>query len=293
MKQPTINASLVKRLVTSQFPRWKDLPIRPVATSGWDNCTFHLGRDMLVRLPSAAHYAPQVEKEHHWLPKLSSSLPLSIPRPLSMGKPGEGYPWKWSIYQWLEGAPASTGNISNMSDFSRSLAEFLIALHYVDPTDGPLPGPDNFYRGGSLSVYDNEIRQALARLKGKINTKKALEIWEIGLRSTWTTSPVWLHGDISRNNLLVNNGKLSAVIDFGQLAVGDPACDLMIVWTFFKGTSRDTFCSLLPLDPGTWERARAWTLWKAAVIKSGLTKATASETAHCSPIINEVLTHCK
>lgn len=284
-----INVTLVQRLITDQFPLWKDLAIRPVALSGWDNRTFHLGENMLVRMPSAEKYAVQVEKEHHWLPKLAPLLPLSIPTPLAIGEPGEGYPWRWSIYSWLEGESAATAKIADLSQFAASLAKFLLALEGIDSAGGPSPGWHSFYRGGELKNYDAEVRQALIALKGKIDTYAATHLWEAALATSWQRSPVWVHGDISAGNLLVKEGDLSAVIDFGQLTVGDPACDLAIAWTMFYGKSREVFRSSLLLDKETWTRGRAWTLWKALIIAAGLTNTNAVEGKQCWRIIEEVL----
>lgn len=284
-----IDVSFVQRLIASQFPQWKELSIDPVATSGWDNRTFHLGKDMSVRLPSAAKYELQVEKEHLWLPKLAPALPLPIPMPLAMGNPEYGYPWKWSIYRWLEGQTAASGRIANLPEFAIDLANFLKALHKTDTIGGPPPGLHSFYRGGSLSVYDNETRRFITALKNKIEAPMATEIWEAALSTSWKNSPVWVHGDISAGNLLVRDGKLSAVIDFGQLAIGDPACDLTINWTLFHGKSREAFQKMLPLDQGTWARARGWTLWKALMVAAGLTNPNNSESKQCWRIIEDVI----
>ena len=145
-KPPIIDKTLVSRLVAAQFPQWKDLSIQPVILSGWDNRTFHLGEKMLVRMPSAARYADQVEKEHQWLPRLAPFLPLLIPKPLAKGLPGEGYPWTWSIYQWLEGESTASAPIADPCDFARNLAEFLIALQNIPSTGGPPPGSHSFFR---------------------------------------------------------------------------------------------------------------------------------------------------
>lgn len=284
-----IDEGLVRSLVAAQFPQWTELPVQPVALSGWDNRTFHLGDQMLVRMPSAPEYAFQVEKEHQWLPKLAPHLPLPIPVPLAMGQPAFSYPWKWSIYRWLEGEPAASARIEDLSQFAASLAQFLIALQGIDPTGGPLPGPDNFYRGGDLKAYDAETRQALIILKDKIDVDAARKVWESALATSWSRPPAWIHGDVSAGNLLVQEGRLSAVIDFGQLAVGDPACDLSIAWTMFAGKSREVFRSMLSLDEGTWARGRAWTLWKALIIAAGLAGSNAVEGAQCWRIIDEVL----
>lgn len=284
-----INDTLVRRLVATQFPQWEDLRIRPVAHQGWDNRTFHLGEHMLVRLPSAADYAAQVEKESLWLPKLAPLLPLPIPIPLAIGEPAESYPWRWSINRWLPGDTATNAAIVDLSNFAKSLAQFLIALQRIDSTGGPLAGPHSFYRGGLLRTYDAETRQAIKALKGKIDVDCATEVWEAALATSWKTSPVWVHGDISTGNLLVEKGQLSAVIDFGQLAIGDPACDLAIAWTLFEGESREVFRATLPLDTGTWARGRAWTLWKFLIVAAGMTGWNAVEASQPLRIINEVL----
>ena len=284
-----IDDTLVRRMVAAQFPQWADLPVRSAAVGGWDNKTFRLGEQMIVRLPSAADYSVQVEKEHRWLPKLAPLLPLSIPTPLAIGEPAGDYPWRWSIYRWIEGDTAVPERIGDLSDFAASLAQFLIALQRIDTTDGPRPGPHNFYRGGSLTTYDAETRRAIGLLKGKIDTEAATEVWEAALETTWDCPPVWIHGDVSAGNLLVKAGRLSSVIDFGMLGVGDPACDLSIAWTFFSGESREAFRAMLPLDAGTWARGRAWTLWKALIFAAGLTETNAVEAARPWRVIDEVL----
>lgn len=284
-----IDIFLVRRLIVSQFPQWKELPIDPVAMSGWDNRTFHLGKDMSVRLPSAAEYELQVEKEHRWLPKLAPLLPIPISLPLAMGKPEYGYPWKWSIYRWLEGKAASSIKIADLSQFAADLASFLMALHKINAADGPSAGLHSFYRGGLLSVYDNDTRRSIANLKDKIDTTTATEIWEAAISTSWTHPPVWVHGDISTGNLLVEKGKLCGVIDFGQLASGDPACDLAISWTLFHGKSRETFKNALVLDKGTWARARGWALWKALLVAAGFTNPKNAESKQCWRIIEDVI----
>lgn len=148
-----IDVALVRDLVATQFPQWKELDVRPVAVSGWDNRTFHLGQHMLVRMPSADKYANQVEKEHVWLPRLAPALPAAIPEPVAMGEPAVGYPWHWGIYRWIDGETAASGYIGNKCEFALSVAHFLIRLQQIDPKGGPLPGVQNFHRGGPLTKY--------------------------------------------------------------------------------------------------------------------------------------------
>ncbi len=260
-----INVALVGRLIAVQFPQWADLPIEPVEVDGWDNTTFRIGARMTARLPSAARYAPQVEKEHRWLPKLAPLLPLPIPDPLAKGVPGEGYPFNWSVYQWLEGETASTERVDDLIEFATTLADFLTALQRIDPTGGPPPGRHNFFRGGPLAVYDAETRQAIATLDGTIDTDAATAVWEAALAARWHGQPVWFHGDVAAGNLLVEGGRLSAVIDFGTSGVGDPSCDVAIAWTLFGGESREAFRTALRLDVATWARGRGWVLWKSLI----------------------------
>lgn len=258
-----IDVPQVAQLIATQFPKWANLEITPVKNSGWDNKTFHLGPHMTVRLPSHADYEGQVKKEQVWLPKLAPQLPLPISLPLAMGKPGCGYPLHWSIYKWLDGNTASIAHITDLRQFAIALAEFLHALEKCDPTGGPPASEHNFFRGGSLAVYDDETRAAIAALDDKKYVQATTAVWNVALGSTWQRPPVWVHGDIAIGNLLVNNGQLSAVIDFGQLGIGDPACDLAIAWTLFTGESREAFRATLPLDNATWARGRGWALWKA------------------------------
>ena len=287
--QPIIDVALVHHLVASQFPRWADLYVRPVARCGWDNRTFHLGEQMVVRLPSGQAYASQVEREQRWLPVLAPKLPLSIPEPVAMGEPDKVFPWKWSIYRWIAGEPADPANIVSLPAFAMNLAQFLLALQRIDSTGGPQPGSDNFYRGGSLLAYDRETREAIHALGEQIDGETATQVWQAGIEALWTAPSVWVHGDVSAGNLLITEGRLSAVIDFGQLAVGDPACDLAITWTMFDAKNREAFRKMLHLDAGTWARGRAWALWKSLIIAAKIADTNAIEGKQCWSTIEKVL----
>lgn len=260
-----IDAGLVKRLVATQFPRWRDLPVTPVEADGWDNRTYRLGNEMAVRLPTAEAYVPAIDKEHRWLPILAPSLPVPIPVPLVKGAPGEGYPFPWSIRGWLDGETASVDHVDDLSSFAAAVADFILALQRIDPTGGPHAGAHSFYRGAPPAHYDDQVRRSLAVLGGRIDTDRASAVWDAALGAAWHGSPVWFHGDVASDNLLVRNGTLAAVIDFGTSGVGDPACDLVIAWTAFAGASRETFRNAVGQDPATWARARGWALWKALI----------------------------
>ncbi|MBP2560408.1 aminoglycoside phosphotransferase (APT) family kinase protein [Neorhizobium galegae] len=264
-----IGIAVVKNLIAAQFPDWADLSVRPVATSGWDNRTFHLGDEMSVRLPSAERYVAQVEKEHRFLPALAAQLPLPIPVPLELGRPGKGYPWPWSVYRWIEGERSGLQSIANLTEFAEDLADFLLALWKIDASDGPPAGTHNFFRGGALEVYDAETRRSISVLADQIDVPLITEIWETALASTWEAEPVWVHGDIAEGNLLVRDGRLAAVIDFGSSGTGDPACDLVIAWTLFYGPAVRAFRDRVELDAPTWQRARGWCLWKALITVAG------------------------
>jgi len=197
--------------------------------------------------------------------ELAPFLPLPIPVPLAMGAPGQGYPWNWSIYRRLEGEVATIERTADLRQFAITLAEFLRALQRIDRAGGPAPGPHNFYRGGSLEIYDEQTRQAIRDLAGTIDRNAVTSVWDEALKTRWRGRPVWLHGDISAGNLLVTKGRLGAVIDFGSSGVGDPACDVTIAWTFFSGESREAFRTALSLDKASWSRGRGWALWKALI----------------------------
>jgi aminoglycoside phosphotransferase (APT) family kinase protein len=260
-----ITAAVVSRLVKSQFPQWADLPVTAVALDGWDNTTFRLGSTLSVRLPSHDSYVPQIDKEQQWLPRLAPHLPLPIPEPVAKGQPSQEFTRPWSIYRWIAGATASVDRINDLDGFAAELADFLAALYRCDAQGGPPSGAHSFYRGGPLSVWDEQTRQALLALSDSIDADAAGAVWEAALAGDHHDPAVWVHGDVSGSNLLVADGHLAAVIDFGCSAVGDPACDTTVAWTLFKDRSRETFMSQLPLGDATWARGRGWALWKALI----------------------------
>jgi aminoglycoside phosphotransferase (APT) family kinase protein len=284
-----IDGALARRLVDSQFPQWAHLPIAPVADDGWDNRTFRLGSELSVRLPSGDWYAEQVSKEQRWLPLLAPQLPLPIPAPVAMGEPAAGYPYRWSVYRWLEGEIATRAPIADMPAFAGELAGFLAALARADAAGGPPPGRHNFFRGGPLVTYAGETHDAIAALGSEIPRDAVERVWEDAMRTSWERDPVWFHGDVATGNLLVERGRLAAVLDFGSSGVGDPACDTVIAWTFFSGASRARFRAGYGADPGTWSRGRGWCLWKALISLVGHLENDSPDTALARRDIAEVL----
>ncbi|MEU6343602.1 aminoglycoside phosphotransferase family protein [Streptomyces sp. NPDC046977] len=284
-----IDADLVRRLVSAQFPQWRDLPVTPVEKDGWDNRTYRLGDAMTVRLPTAPGYVPAVAKEDQWLHRLAPGLPVPVPRVLATGVPGEGYPFPWSVRRWLPGDTAERGRVDDPARFAASLAAFLRALQRCDASGGPVAGEHSWYRGASPAHYDDQTRRCLALLDGRVDTVRATAVWDAALAARWRGEPVWFHGDIAAGNLLVDDGDLAAVIDFGTSGVGDPACDLVITWTYFSGAGREAFRRDVAMDDATWARARGWALWKALLVLTGVIDGDPVRAAAEQRVIREVL----
>jgi aminoglycoside phosphotransferase (APT) family kinase protein len=247
---------LVRRLLAAQFPHWAELPIAPVESAGTDNALYRLGDDMAVRLPRIHWATGQVDKEQRWLPKLAPVLPVAIPVPLGRGEPGEGYPWSWSVYGWLEGQNPSVDRLADPQLLATDLAAFIAALQRLDLADGPQAG-----RGVPLARRDADTRTAIDALRGTVDTDAVTAVWEAALRAPeWTGAPVWLHSDLAPGNLLIIDGRLSGVIDFAGVGVGDPAGDLPVAWNLLPAEARNVFRAALGVDDATWERGRGWAL---------------------------------
>ena len=265
-----IDVELAKSLISEQFPEYKNLEIKPIPKSGWDNRMFVLGDDMLIRMPSVECYQAQIKKEYKFLPKFKNFLSFAIPEPIKIGKPSENFPWNWSMYKYIEGENSSNGNIKDKIEFAKDLAKFLNEFQNISTEGGPEAGEHNFYRGGDLNVYDDEVHESIKLLKDKIDEDVIFEIWNKAIKTKWDKKSVWVHGDISFGNLLVKDGKLCAIIDFGGIGIGDPACDLAIAWTDFDNEERKVFYdSLENIDENTCRRGCAWALWKALILASG------------------------
>jgi aminoglycoside phosphotransferase (APT) family kinase protein len=266
-----IDIALVARLLAGQFPRWAELPIEPVEPAGTDNAVFRLGTDMAVRLPRTRSAADTPAHEFHWLPRLAPLLPLSIPVPIALGAPAEGYPCQWSVCRWLEGETATLERIADPAQAAIDLAQFIAALQRIDPTDGPPPEG----RGEPLATRDERTRESIASLAGEIDVDVVTAAWEAALHApVWSDPPVWIHGDLDSRNVLVERGRLSAVLDFATMAVGDPACDVMVAWKMLPAETRHVFRTALSVDDATWARARGWVLSQALIALSYYTMQT-------------------
>lgn len=264
--QPTnITPDLAQKLIAEQFPEYAELPITSVEKQGHDNRTYRLGNELLIRMPTADSYALKVPKEQELLPKLSPYLSINIPVPIKIGIPSRYYPYPFSIYKWLDGVSINLLSLDEdlLNQLAFDLAKFLKELQGITNVAGPTPGQHNWWRGDHISAYDKGAREQISALSDIIDFDMAINIWERAYKTKWNNAPVWVHGDFAVGNMLIKDSKLSAIIDFGGVAVGDPACDLVIAWTFLKGKARDIFIQEMALDQDTWLRSKAWALWKA------------------------------
>jgi aminoglycoside phosphotransferase (APT) family kinase protein len=244
-----LDEALVRRLLAEQLPEWAELPLQRIEPSGTVNAIFRLGDGLSVRLPRREGPTEPGGVELEWLPKLASRLPVEVPVPLAQGRPGANYPWFWEIHSWVKGEVVPVDEIDAVQA-ARDLAALVLALQRVDPTGAP-PG-----RGIPLAVRDEQMRSWWAQFDGDV---RAWEAWQRALGAPpWDGPPVWHHGDLDCRNWLVRNGRISGVIDWGSMGVGDPACDVMVAWKLHSAAARDAFREALPTDDATWERARGW-----------------------------------
>lgn len=251
-----IDAVLVSRLITQQFPRWAGLPVRRLRSSGTENAMFRLGTDLVVRLPRYPGAVESVTHEQRWLPRLRPRLPFASPEPLGRGEAGDLFGWPWSVYRWLDGSHPVAGALDGAGRLAEDLAAYVTALRGIDATDGPA-GP----RGVPLATRDTETREAIARLAWRVDTDAVTALWEEALEAPGHTGPpVWAHGDLSPGNVLVDDGRLAAVIDFDCAGVGDPAVDLIIAWNLLPAEVRGAFREAVAADEAQWARGRGWAL---------------------------------
>ncbi|MEM7443055.1 MAG: aminoglycoside phosphotransferase family protein [Pseudomonadota bacterium] len=280
---------LARRLLAGQFPHWADLELTPVASTGTDNAIYRLGDEMCLRLPRRPSAVLLIEKECAWLPKLAP-LPLQVPKVLGVGQPNEEYPWAWSVCSWIDGDPVKPGRPRDPAQAADAIAHFLRALQAIDTTGGPLSGSLNHNRGVPLAQLDVKTRRAIANLEDEIDTVQATALWADALAApAWDRPPVWVHGDLQPSNLLANNGAICAVIDFGLLGVGDPACDLTISWSLLPKSARPAFRAALSVDDTTWRRGRGWSLYTGVIALDYYRDSNSALSNLCRHALGEVL----
>jgi aminoglycoside phosphotransferase (APT) family kinase protein len=255
------DAALVRRLLAAQFPQWAELPIAPVPSAGTDNALYRLGDALAVRLPRIEWATGQVGLEQRWLPMLAPHVPLTIPAPLAVGQPGAGYPWQWSVCPWLAGEIATLDRLADPRQVATDLAHFILALQQVDVTSAPTS-----VRGVPLITRDARMRECIAAMDGLLDVAAVTAEWEAALAAPeWAGAPVWIHGDLQPGNLLAQAGRLSAVIDWGCMGLGDPAVELLVAWNLFDAESRTVLREALGVDDATWARGRGWALSMALI----------------------------
>ncbi|WP_037843696.1 aminoglycoside phosphotransferase family protein [Streptomyces sp. NRRL F-5126] len=249
------DADLVRRLIAQQFPQWADLPVEVVHPPGTDNAVYRLGHDMAVRLPRTAAAVGQLEFEHDQLPRLAALLPVAVPRTIALGHPGLGYPYRWAVSHWTQGAHPKDAEREDHR-FASDLGEFVAAMRAADST-----GARRGYRTGSLRTRDADVREWTAKAADVLDVPAVLAAWERALdQPEWDGPPQWTHGDLIPGNVLVSGGRLRAVIDFGAAGAGDPACDAIPAWTLLNARTRPTFRTAAGFDDATWARGRGWAL---------------------------------
>lgn len=257
-----IDIPLVQKLINNQFPQWRDLPITPVKILGTDNALFRLGDDLILRLPRIHWAIDNIEKEFAWLPKLAPFLSIPITLPLHLGQPIDDYPYKWGIYNWIEGDNPESGCVDCGKQFVEDVADFIRQMQKITLPDSPPAA-----RGMPLSERDEVTRKAISELDGVVDTKLATRIWERALEIPyWDKPPVWVHADLMPGNVLIKDGRLSGVIDFSCMGLADPACELIIAWNLFGADDRKHFRECLQVDDDMWMRGQAWALSQSLLI---------------------------
>ncbi|MEO7236926.1 MAG: aminoglycoside phosphotransferase family protein [Lapillicoccus sp.] len=255
-----VDADLVRGLLADQLPHLAHLDVREIRTAGTVNHIYRLGEDAVVRLPRVARWAGGIEREAQWLPVVARHVTLEVPRPLALGRPTEHYPLPWAVYRWIDGRPYADDLVDDVTAAS-ALAGFVRELRTVDPSGAEPTGRR------ALAELEAATRDALHACAGDIDVEAALRVWDRALGSApWDGRPAWVHTDLLRPNLLVDGGRLRAVIDFGAVGVGDPAHDVAAAWAVFGPDGRQAYRSLLGVDDATWERARGYALHQAALI---------------------------
>ncbi|MFE0707080.1 aminoglycoside phosphotransferase family protein [Streptomyces sp. NPDC058865] len=284
-----IDDALVRRLVAGQFPQWAGLGVARFASGGTVNAMYRLGEDMVVRLPLVKGGANDGTVERTWLPRLAPLLPTPIPEVLGEGRPAEGYPWPWSVYRWRAGENPEAGALGAPALLAEDLAGFVAAMRSVT-----LPAAPRAHRGGPLTSLDTETRAAIEQLRRipeeGVDCDAAAAVWEEALRApAWDGPPVWLHADLMPGNLLVEAGRLTSVIDFGCLGVGDPACDLFPAWNLLPTGAREVFREALGVDGATWIRGRGRTLSQALIALPYYRRTNSAMASNARHVIRAVL----
>lgn len=261
-----MDISQVKKILLTQFPEYKDLNIKPIENPGVSHYIFHLGEEMLIRIPINEE-KNNINKEAQYLNLLSNNLSIQIPNIIHLSKDDTNC---FGIYDYIKGESLNninleTFNTSDWNSFSQDLVEFFIELHHTNTNIGPIPSAENYFRGAHPNVYHDQTIELINKFTDYINKNSALDIWAKAINTSIDAKPVWIHGDLYPGNIIIDNKRLKAIIDWSGMVVGDPACDLAIAWTVIPKKLRSVFITSINLEEDIWLRAKGWTLWKALV----------------------------
>lgn len=283
-----IDVELVRRLLRGQFPQWADLPVTRLVSGGTVNAIFRVGEELTARLPLTAGGAEAIDLEARWLPQLAPLLTLEIPTVVAVGEPGEGYHWNWAVHRWIAGRNPVEGRLPEPERAARALAEFGAAMRKVD-----LPGGPPAHRGGPLREEDESMREAIEALRHTDEPFDADAIavaWEAALGAPpWTGGRCWTHSDLMPSNLLLSGDRLSAVIDFGTVGMGEPATDLIPAWNLLTPAAREVFREAADVDDASWARGRGWALSMAVIQLPYYRTTNPIISANARHVIREIL----
>ncbi len=281
----SVDLSLVRRLLADQFPHLRREPVAILESTGTVNAICRIGQDLYARLPRVAAWAESLSRELTWLPRLAPHLSLSVPTPIGQGRPTAAYPFAWAIYTWLDGSPYSDELVTEERQTALDLADFIQQLRSIDAEGAPRAGR------APLAELDQITRSAIVGSRDSIDAEIAIAAWEQSLEAPrWSGKPLWIHSDLLRPNLLLEDGKLSAVIDFGGVGAGDPAADIIAAWSVFGKAGREAFRRALGVDDDTWRRARGYALHQASMIIPYYRKTNPSFVDSAIRTVREVLT---
>jgi len=261
-----IGEELVRALLTAQFPDWAAEELTAVESAGTDHVLYRIGDELVARLPRTESAAKQTARVVQWLPTIAPHLPIAVAAPVAVGQPGEGYPFAWTVTPWIEGEEAFNGRTIKGRRPFLALGRFLHELHSIDATGGPAPGPENFWRGEPLQARDEATRAAFEQIANELSLPMMARVWKRALAAPRLEGPgCWIHGDLAPGNIIVADNRVAAVIDWGGMAVGDPACDYALVWSLAKPGGPPVWDLATRADAATIARARGWALSVAAI----------------------------
>jgi aminoglycoside phosphotransferase (APT) family kinase protein len=270
-----VDVQLVRQLVEQSLPHYAGLRIQSLMSSGSSNALFHLGNALLVRMPRQPGGSTTIEKEARWLPVIAQELTTAVPEVVAVGQPAFGYPEKWAVTKWLDGqVPEVPWGVDSGSSHrvAHGLAQLVAEFRQMEVPPSANDDPTlSSYRGGRLADMDREFRQSVDQCRPiadlGLDLDHALNVWDDALAAEQATAPLrsWYHGDLLAENLLIRNGELAAVLDFGGLAVGDPSVDLIVAWEVLDPQGRQTFKDAISVDDAAWARGMGWALLIAMI----------------------------